>query len=294
MVVYGITGATGQLGRIVVAKLLPKVKADDKVVVLVRDASKAHTVLGLSVETRVADYDSNSDTWATALAGIDVLLLISSDGASLGRRAAQHKTVIAAAVAAGVSHVVYTSVLHATSAPIAFISVEHEDTERALEASGVAFTVLRNGWYFENIDSRIAGAVATGTLFGAQGAGKISFAARSDYADAAVAVLLNPTAHKGEVLELAGDAAYSLPDVAAEVSKQSGKPVTYTDVPKAAFEKILTDIGLPAAFAGIVAQWDVDAAKNALADDGRTLSKLIGHPSTTLSQAVTSSLSRAH
>ncbi|OWU85072.1 NmrA family transcriptional regulator [Oceanicola sp. 22II-s10i] len=274
-----VTGATGQLGRQVVGKLK---QAGVVPVALARDPSKA---ADLGVETRLADYD-RPETLTPALAGVDTLLLISSS--EVGKRAAQHAAVIDAAVAAGVGHIVYTSILNAPDNPIS-LAAEHRATEAALAASGLTTTILRNGWYSENYAASLPAAVANGAVIGSAGEGLISGAAREDFADAAVAVLTG-SGHEGKVYELAGDAAFRLSDLAAEASLQTGKDIGYVDMPAQDYAAVLEKIGLDGGLAAAIAGWDVDAAGGALYSSDRTLSTLIGRPTTPLPQVVKAAL----
>jgi NAD(P)H dehydrogenase (quinone) len=178
-----ITGATGHLGRLVVNQLKTKVPAST-IVALVRTPGKA---ADLGVTVREADY-SQPDSLVSALSGVEALLLISSS--EIGQRSAQHSNVIEAAKKAGVQWVVYTSLLHAETSAIKALSEEHLDTEAALKASELPYTILRNGWYTENYTASIPGALAGGAFLGSAIEAKISSAARADYAEAAVAVLV--------------------------------------------------------------------------------------------------------
>ncbi|UOQ72557.1 SDR family oxidoreductase [Hymenobacter cellulosilyticus] len=276
-----ITGATGQLGRLVVEKLKTQVAAD-QLVALVRNPAKA---ADLGVEVREADY-SQPETLTAALAGVNTLLLISSS--EVGQRATQHRNVIEAAKQAGVTRVVYTSVLHADSSPLS-LAEEHRATEADLKASSLAFTILRNGWYTENYTGSISGAVAGGAFIGSAKEGRISSATRADFADAAVAVLTG-TSHEGKIYELAGDESYTLAELAAEISRQTGKDIPYRDLPVADYAAALASFGVPEGFAHGIASWDADAAAGALFDDSRQLSQLIGHPTTPLTTAVAAAL----
>ncbi len=276
-----ITGATGQLGALVIARLRTRVSAD-RIVALVRSPGKA---AGLGVTARAFDY-SRDDMLGSALDGVNTLLLISSS--EVGQRVAQHSDVIAAAKAAGVTRIVYTSLLHADRTPIS-LGEEHRATEAALAASGLAVTILRNGWYAENYTASIPAALANGALIGSAGAGKLSLATRADYADAAVAVLTGE-GHEGRTYELAGDDAHTLSDLAAEISRQSGRDIPYKDMPQETYAAILKQVGLPAFLAEGLAAWDVDASHGALFDDSHTLSSLIGRPTTTLADAVKAAL----
>lgn len=279
-----ITGATGQLGRLVVRQLQARVPASD-LVALARSPAKASD-LGIAV--READYD-RPDTLGPALDGVGTLLLISSS--EVGKRAAQHRSVIEAATRAGVQRIVYTSLLHADRSPID-LAVEHRATEADLKASGLPVTILRNGWYTENYDASLAAALANGALFGSAGAGRISSATRADFAEAA-AVVVTGIGHEGKTYELAGDEAYTLADLAAELSRQAGREIPYRDLPEAEYAAALAGAGVPEAFARMIAGWDVAAAQGALFDDGRQLSALIGRPTTPLGTAVADALEAA-
>jgi NAD(P)H dehydrogenase (quinone) len=272
-----ITGATGQLGRLVVADLKNKVPANE-LVALVRSPARA---ADLGVAAREFDYDK-PDTLAPALAGVDTLLLISAN--EVGKRERQHKRVIDAARKAGVKRIVYTSLLRADSSPLD-LAAEHLATEQAIEASGIPYTILRNGWYTENYTGSIGGALAGGAFLGSARDAKISSASRADYAAAAVAVLTSK-GHEGKTYELAGDEAWTLNGLAAEISKQSGKKIPYRDLPEKEYATTLTGFGIPEGFARLIAGWDVAASKGALFDDSRQLSKLIGRPTTPMSVTV--------
>jgi NAD(P)H dehydrogenase (quinone) len=276
-----ISGATGQLGALVVARLKAKVPAD-QIVALVRSPQKA---AGLGVAARAFDY-AHADKLAPALEGVDKLLLVSSS--EIGRRIAQHRNVIAAANAAGVKHIFYTSLLHADRSPIS-LGEEHRATEADLTASDADVTILRNGWYAENYTASIPAALANGAFIGSAGDGKLSLATRADYADAAVAALTG-AGHEGKTYELAGDEVYTLSDLAAEISRQAGRDIPYKDLPQKAYAAILKQVGLPEFLAEGLAAWDMDASHGALFDDSHTLSALIGRPTTPLADAVKAAL----
>jgi NAD(P)H dehydrogenase (quinone) len=279
-----ITGATGQLGRLVVSKLKQRVPAAD-VVALVRSPEKA---ADLGVAAREADYD-RPETLGPALAGVDTLLLISAN--EPGKRAAQHRHVIEAAKKAGVRRIVYTSLLHADTSSLS-LAGEHLATESEIKASGIPFTILRNGWYTENYTGSIGGALAGGAFIGSAGEGKVSSATRDDFADAAVAALTG-AGHDGKTYELAGDEAWTLGDLAAEISRQTGRTIPYRNLPEAEYAAALKGFGLPGALADAIAGWDTSAAGGALFDDSRQLSALIGRPTTPLSGTVAEALKAA-
>lgn len=279
-----ITGATGQLGRLVVRQLTGPRKVAD-VVALARNPEKASD---LGIPVRTFDY-SAPDTLAPALSGVDALLLIS--GSEVGQRAAQHRNVIAAAGAAGVGWIVYTSLLHADTSPMD-LAVEHRATEADLKASGIPHTVLRNGWYTENYTGSIPGALAGGAFLGSAGNARISSAARADFAEAA-AVVVTSDGHEGRTYELAGDEAWTLPDLATEISRQTGRDIPYRNLPEGEYSTALAGLGIPEAFARMIAGWDAAAAQGALFDDSRELSALIGRPTTPLAEVVADAIASA-
>jgi NAD(P)H dehydrogenase (quinone) len=283
---YAVSGATGRLGRVVIDILLGSVPAS-QIVALARSPDKARDLAAKGVEVREADYD-RPETLRPALEAADRLLLIA--GNEVGRRVSQHQAVIDAAVAAGVGRVAYTSLLHADSSPLA-IADEHLRTERALAASGLSFTLLRNGWYTENYFLSLPTTVERGILAGSAGDGRISAAPRADYAAAAAAVLLSRAGETNRIYELAGDDAFTMADLAAEISRQAGKPVAYRDLPEAEYRTVLSDGGLPENVAAMIARSSSDTREGALFDDGHQMSRLIGRPTTPLKQAVAAALS---
>jgi NAD(P)H dehydrogenase (quinone) len=282
-----VTGASGQLGRLVIDQLLATVPAD-RVVATVRDSGAGGRLAALGVQVCVADY-ARPDTLDLAFAGVDRLLLISSN--ALGQRAAQHSNVIDAARRAGVSLLAYTSVLHADTSLLG-LAEEHRQTETFVRASGVPFVLLRNGWYTENYTAGIPVALAHHVLLGSAGDGRIASAARADYAAAAAAVLTAPEDRSGRVFELAGDDAYTLSELAAEIARQSSQPVEYRNLSKTDYKAALLNAGLPEALAGLLADSDAAAAKGALYDDGRQLSTLIGRATTPLPVSVAAALAQ--
>ena len=275
----GITGATGQLGELVVEQLKSKTNSAN-LIALVRSPEKVQ-----GIDARAFDYNEPT-SMAKSLEGIEALLLIS--GNEIGQRARQHGNVINAAKEAGVKWIVYTSILRADSSTIS-LAAEHLQTENLLQESGIPFTLLRNGWYTENYAGSIPGAVAAGALLGSAGTGKISSASRPDFAEAA-AVVLTSEGHEGKVYELAGDESFTLADLASEISKQTGKDISYQNLPEKEYSKALKSHGLPEMIADGIASWDVSASKGDLFSQDKTLSQLIGHPTTPMSESVKSVL----
>jgi NAD(P)H dehydrogenase (quinone) len=284
MIMIVVTGATGQLGRLVIAALLKRVPAGE-IVAAVRNVEKAKDLAETGVQVRFADYNQPA-SWDEALQGAEKLLLISSN--DLGQRAPQHRTVIGAATHAGIKLLAYTSVLRAETSALG-LAAEHRETEAALRASGVPFVLLRNGWYSENHAAGIPAALTFGGVYGCAGDGRISSAARADYAEAA-AVTLTTENQAGHIYELAGDSSYTLTELAAEVSRQSGKTIGYVNLPQADYKELLVKVGLPEPLAELLADSDSCAAEGALYDESHQLSSLIGRATTPMTITVAAAL----
>ena len=282
---YAITGANGQLGRLVVQQLIARGVHAGRIVALVRQPAKAADLTAQGVVVREADYN-RPVTLEPALAGVQRLLLISSS--EVGQRLPQHQAVVAAAKAAGVGFIAYTSLLHANTSPLG-LATEHIGTEATIRASGIAHAVLRNGWYTENYLASVPPALQHGAYIGAAGEGRIASASRLDYAEAAAVVLLAPPA-SGTVYELAGDSAYTLAEFATELSRHCGKTVPYVNLPPAEFAAALKGAGLPGPLAELLADSDAGAAQGGLFDGSGTLARLIGRATTPLTQAMAAAL----
>lgn len=283
-----VTGATGQLGRLVIAALLARTPAP-RIIALARSPAAAQDLAAHGVEVRAADYEDAASV-AAAFTGADKVLLVSSS--AVGRRAAHHRSVIDAAKAAGVTLLAYTSILHADTNPMVLAS-EHRETEAQLRTSGVPHVLLRNGWYTENYTAAALPSVEHGAVLGSSGDGRISSAARADFAAAAAAVLTSGEDQAGRVYELAGDSAYTLSDYAAELARQSGKPVVYRDLPEADFAAALEGMGLPAALARALADSSAHTKAGALFDDSGDLRRVIGRPTTPMAETVAAALAAA-
>ncbi|MDH6112394.1 NAD(P)H dehydrogenase (quinone) [Kitasatospora sp. MAP12-15] len=279
-----VTGATGQLGRLVVEGLLAAVPASDLAVV-VRSAEKAADLAARGVDVRTADY-SRPETLAGVFASGDKVLLIS--GSEVGSRVPQHQAVIDAAKAAGVGLLAYTGVLGGDAAGIR-LADEHKVTEAAILASGLPYVFLRNGWYSENYTAHAADAVERGALVGSSSEGRIASAARRDYAAAAVAVLTGEN-HAGRSYELSGDVAWSFAEYAAELSAQAGKAVAFHNVPADEHLKVLIGAGLPEGFAGLLVDVDAGIVRGELAGTTGDLARLIGRPTTPLADSIKAAL----
>ncbi len=279
-----ISGASGQLGHLVIQSLLAKVPAS-QIVAAVRNPERASDLAALGVQIRKADYTDPASLDA-AFQGAEKVLLISSS--EVGLREAQHRNVIDAVKKAGVSLLAYTSLLHVDTSPLG-LAGEHAATEAYLGQSGVPFVLLRNGWYTENYLASIPPALQHGAFIGSAGEGRIASAARADYAEAAAVALTTPD-QSGKVYELAGDESYTLAEFAAELSRRSGKQIPYVNLPESEFKAALVGAGLPEPLAGLLADSDAGASKGGLFDDKRQLSTLIGRPTTPLAALMQAAL----
>lgn len=279
-----ITGATGQLGRLVIDQLLQKIPAN-QLIALVRNPAKASDLQARGLQVRAADY-TQPTALELALQGVEKLLLISSS--EVGQRLEQHRNVVAAAKKSGVALIAYTSILNAQDSHMD-LAQEHRETEQLIRASGIPFVFLRNGWYTENYTAGIPTALQFNVLLGSAGDGKISLAARADYAAAAAEVLLRDD-QAGKIYELAGDSAYTLADFAAELSQQTGKQIPYSNLPEVEYRGVLQNAGLPDWLAALLAASDASAAQGALFDDSQQLSQLIGRATTPLAETIKQAL----
>jgi NAD(P)H dehydrogenase (quinone) len=279
-----VTGATGQLGQLVIKALLKKVPASG-IVAAVRNVEKARDIAALGVQVRHADY-TKAETWDAALKGADKVLLISSS--EIGQRAKQHRSVIDAAKRAGVKLLAYTSVLRADTSPLG-LAAEHKETEAAIRASGVPYVFLRHGWYTENYLGGIPTALSLGAVYGCAGDGRIASATRADFAEADVAVLTAEN-QAGKIYELAGDTSFTMAELAAEISRKSGKNIGYVNLPEADYKKALLGAGLPEFVAELIANSDTGASKGGLFDDSHQLGKLIGRKTTLLATSVAAAI----
>ncbi|MFF3952866.1 SDR family oxidoreductase [Streptomyces sp. NPDC001890] len=282
-----VTGATGELGRLVVEQLLTTVPASG-IAAVVRDEEKAAPLAARGVELRVADYDRPESLKDAFRAGDRVLLI---SGSEVGRRVPQHTAVIDAAKAAGVAQLAYTGILGGPAADFR-LAAEHKVTEQLILDSGLPHTFLRNGWYTENYTANLAPVLEHGAVVANAGEGRIASATRADYAAAAAAVLTGE-GHIGAVYELSGDVAWSLAEYAAEISRATGKEIAYRNVPAAAHREILTGAGVPEFFAEILTDVDEAIARGLLATTSGDLARLTGRPTTPLAETVAAAVAAA-
>lgn len=275
-----ITGATGQLGELVIQNLLKSTKAEN-IVALVRNVEKAQSLKQQGVELRLFNYDQ-PETLIPALEGIDKLLLISAN--EIGRRTPQHQAVIQAAISANVPYIAYTSLLNAPTSPLG-LAQEHRETEALILQSGLKYTFLRNNWYNENYLANLQHTAETGILYGSAQDGKISSASRLDYAEAAAHVL-STEGHENKIYELAGSTSFTLADLASYIANASGKAVDYQNISAEDYTQALAAAGLPSALINVIVDADIQTAKGAMFSDSKDLECLIGRKTTPIQDQV--------
>lgn len=277
-----VTGATGHLGRLIIESLLGRGVPADRIVALGRDADRLTGLAERGVETRRADYDDPA-TLRAAFAGAEKLMFVS--GSEAGRRVVQHGNVVTAAREAGVGLIVYTSVANADTSTLV-LAAEHKATEQLIRDSGLPHVFLRNSWYLENYTGQLPTYLQHGVA-GAAGDGRVSAATRADYAAAAAAVL-TAADQAGAVYELGG-APFTMTELAAEVSRQTGATVSYLDLPVDKYTELLVAAGVPEGYAALLADADRGIAQGEL-EVGDDLARLLGRAPTTLAEAIRAAL----
>jgi NAD(P)H dehydrogenase (quinone) len=271
-----VTGASGQLGRLIVKYLADKINPSE-IVAAVRSPEKATDLSALGVIVRKADYNDPS-TLKTAMKGVKKVLLVSSN--DFIDRVAQHRHVVEAAKEQGVDVLVYTSLVHAATSPLKFVSKDHADTEEIIKNAGIPYIFLRNGWYTENYLVSLPTILQHNALLGAAGEGKISGASREDYAEAAANALIHSDKHLNQTYELGGDEAFTLAELAAAISSLADRTIPYVNLPEGEYKKILLGAGLPELLAELLANSDTGASQGGLYTDTHHLSTLIGRNTT--------------
>ena len=285
MTTYAVTGASGKLGRLVLDAMLERVDAST-VVALARDPAKLADYSAKGIDVRQADYDDPASL-ERALDGVDRVLLIS--GNAVGQRERQHGNVIEAAKKAGVEYIAYTSILNAADSKLA-LAPEHVATEKLLESSGLNHDVLRMPWYSENYVGALGPSIENAAIYGASGDGKLSTASRADLAAAAAGALLRSPG--GRTYELAGDHPWTMAEFAAEVSRQSGKPVEYVNQSEQEYAGTLESAGLPPPVAAMLASTSALAGQGELENNERQLSQLSGQPTTPIGEVIGAALNK--
>lgn len=269
-----VTGATGKLGAGVVESLLRKVPAS-LLAVSVRDPQKAEALRARGIEVRQGDFDK-PETLDAAFAGIDRLLIVSADGDN-ETRIRQHANAVEAAVRAKVGFIAYTSVGNAADSGL-FLAPVHRATEEAIKQTGIPYSFLRNNWYLENEIASIQGVQAGAPWVTSAGGGKVGWALRRDYAEAAAAVLAG-TGHDRTVYELSGKP-LTQDELAAALGRVLGKEVPVQHVDDAAYAEIMKGAGVPDFVIPMLVQIQSDIRNGELAIESGDFEKLLGRPAT--------------
>ncbi|MFJ3804321.1 SDR family oxidoreductase [Streptomyces sp. NPDC090088] len=279
-----VTGATGQLGRLVVEDLLERGVTPADITATGRDLARLEPLAERGVRTAVLDYDA-PEASADILTGADVLLLVSSTETG-PKRVRQHSAVIEVAKDSGTGRIVYTSAPHADIAKLV-PAPDHKATEEFLRASGVSYTITRINWYTENYAYTFEQSKTSGEVLSSAGAGRVASAPRADYAAGIAAVMLDP-ATTGKTLELSGDVAWAFDDLAAVFTEVLGRPVAVRQLDREAHLSVLKEAGFDDTMAAALAELDANIRDGALADATSTLRALIGRPTQSLLQTVRS------
>ena len=253
-----VTGAAGHLGRAVVGHLLDTQKVDAaRIVAASRDPAKLADLAARGVAIRKGDFD-DAASLESAFAGIDRLLIVSTDALAVpGQRLTQHKTAIAAAVKAGVKHLFYTSMPKPDDSLVSF-APDHLGTEEAVKASGLAYTILRDAWYHDNLLHSLPHNLSTGTWYSASGDGRIATIARDDCARAIAAALASPTTPGDTTYTLTGPAAITTDEIAAIAAEVAGKPLKVVRVSDEQLAAGLKGAGIPDFFATVLVSADAN------------------------------------
>jgi NAD(P)H dehydrogenase (quinone) len=255
-----VTGASGKLGQATIHHLLSSYNIPaNQIIAVTRDPSKLKALAEKGLHVRAASFDDKTSL-KTAFAGAKRLLLISTDSMEPGVRKIQHLNAVAAAEAAGVEHVAYTSMLSPETSVVTF-APDHAGTEKALADSKLkGWSVLRNNWYFENLFMSYPAALKSGTVYSAAGQGKLAHIARNDLARAAAAVLASSDNGRN-TYTLSGSKGYTVDEIADLVSKATGKPLNVVHVPVEGIVQGMMGAGLPEAMARMVASFDNNQAR---------------------------------
>lgn len=264
-----VTGSNGHLGRLVIENLLAKGAAH--IIAGSRDPSKLADLEARGVEARRADFDDPASL-ATAFAGVDRVLIISTDGLASGQRLRQHVNAVEAAKAAGVKEIVYTSMPNPDGSAVTFAG-DHLGTEQAIKASGLRYTILRNAWYQENLLLSLPSALQSGALYTSAGDGRISHVARADCARAAAGALLRPSEDK--TYTITGPELLTTREIAALAAEAADKPIKVIDVTDEQLAGGMRAAGLPDAMIPMLVSFDTNTRQggfDVLTEDVEALS----------------------
>jgi len=251
-----VTGATGQLGKLVLDQLLGSGVEPTRIIATSRDSAKLADYTAKGVQARVADFDDPASL-DKAFAGADRILIISTDALDQpGKRLKQHLAAVAAAKKAGAKHILYTSMPSPETSVIPF-APDHLGTENAIKATGIPYTILRNGWYMENLFMALPHALETGQWYSSSGEGRLAHIARADAARAAAAALASDV-NESRTYTLTGGELRSTDEIAALVAKATGKRLDVVHISDEALAGGLKGAGLPDFLIPIVVSFDAN------------------------------------
>jgi NAD(P)H dehydrogenase (quinone) len=270
-----ITGATGQLGGLVIQNLLKTVSASE-IVAVVRNVEKASALATLGVEIRQGDY-LDPESLQKAFADADKLLFISSPDSDDTLRVVQHANVVKAARDAGVKHIAYTSYAFAEMSKIPLAQV-HLATEHAIRTTNIPYTFLRNSLYTEVfVNPALHASVEHGAVVTNTGAGRLNTVSREDLALAAAAVLIGE-GHQNKTYSLVSGQTWSYDELSQIISEVSGKQVVHQSVSFDEEKHILLNAGLPEAIAVLMAGIYHAVSEGETSQTADDLQNLIGSP----------------
>ncbi|WP_138493802.1 SDR family oxidoreductase [Paenibacillus pinistramenti] len=275
-----VTGATGKLGSMVVEKLLKTVPAG-QIAVSVRNPEKAESFLAQGVEVRHGDFDQ-PESLDKAFAGIDRLLIISADGDN-DTRIRQHANAVEAAARAKVGFIAYTSLGRASESSL-FLAPVHRFTEEAILKTGIPYSFLRNNWYLENEASAIEGVLAGAPWVTSAGNGRVGWALRADYAEAAAAVLAG-SGHDNTVYELSGKP-LTQQELVNELGAVLGREIPVQQVDDNTYGDIMNNAGIPDFVIPILVGIQEGIRSGALDIESGDLEKLLGRPAAPVKQGL--------
>lgn len=271
-----VTGASGKLGGAIVRHLLETEGVPaSRVVAITRDPAKLGALAAKGVEVRAGNFDDEAEL-ANAFAGAGTVLIVSTDTLDRpGARLAQHLNAVSAARKAGATHLAYTSMFAPEPGnPVAF-APDHHGTEEAIRASGIGYTIFRNGWYQENLLMSLPAALASGQWYTSAGAGRTSYVLRDDLARAIAAGLAKPVA-QNRVLTLSGPEAFTNAEIAAMVAQATGKPLQVVDLTDEQLAGGLKAAGLPEPVIPVFVSFDTATRAGVLADVTPTIETMTG------------------
>ncbi|OBQ74778.1 SDR family oxidoreductase [Mesorhizobium erdmanii] len=279
-----VTGASGQLGRSVINHLLDTFKEPaSRIIATTRTPASLADLAARGVTVREADFDDQASL-AKAFAGADRALIISTNELAIqGKRREQQLAAVAAASKAGVGHLLYTSMPNTEPGSPVLFAPDHYDTEQAIKASGIPFTIFRNGWYGENLFMAMPQVLASGQWYTSAGDGTISYGARDDYAAAIAAGLASDTS-ESKTYTLTGPKAYKTAEVAAIVTELTGKPIQVIQLSDEALTEGMKGAGLPEGIAKVLVSFDAATRAGDLGMVTDSVETLSGRKSAPLKQ----------